>query len=183
MNIIDKSSFPINFYNKSNFYYWVKKGFTLVELILSISLFSTIFLIMTYFVWEVAESKATAESYQEILHNMNFILEKVTRELHGANDLINFSNTSVTTRKPNGTLLTFSFDTVNKTFVAQQDGLEQVVLSTKSVEVTGSFENISDTRRSRNLGIVLSIKSKNPSNISYFSGELTASTAIELTGR
>lgn len=58
----------------------MKRGFTLIELLIYIVLAAIILNVSVYAIWQIIESKAKSVSYNEVLNNSRFILEKISFE-------------------------------------------------------------------------------------------------------
>lgn len=59
---------------------YMKKSFTLIELLIYIALAAIILNVGVYFIWQIIEGKAKSISYNEVLSNSRFVLEKISFE-------------------------------------------------------------------------------------------------------
>lgn len=89
----------------------MKKAFTLIELLLYVSLMVVILNVGIYFVWQIIGSKTKNMVYLEVEKNMMFSLEKISYEAKRAKSLAPFSSVQpspeLTLIKPNNSTVRF----------------------------------------------------------------------------
>jgi prepilin-type N-terminal cleavage/methylation domain-containing protein len=59
----------------------MKKGFTLIEVLVSVSIFSVVMLIATGSVFTIVEANKKTHSLKSVMTNLNFALESMTRDM------------------------------------------------------------------------------------------------------
>jgi len=167
---------PISKYNK--------KGFTLIELIISIVILAVFLLIITYFALDVIGGKVKSQSMQETQQNARFVIKKMTQEIKRAiginiDQSIFGTHPGVLSLKmadenENPTVFDISGDKLRITrgFDSPQE------LTTNQVKVINLvFTNLSQTGSSENIKINLTVEHINPEGRE----EMTAVVNLETT--
>ncbi|MDO8663474.1 MAG: prepilin-type N-terminal cleavage/methylation domain-containing protein [Candidatus Wildermuthbacteria bacterium] len=122
----------------------VKKGFTLIELIIYIAIVAAVLTVSSSFAWNVIQGDTKTMAYREVQQNGRFVMEKITRAIRSG------QNPSIFTVQ-NG--------------IIYQSG---AALTTDQVRVTDlRFTSIADTYR-----INLSIQYFNPAGRDEYSASI-----------
>jgi len=120
------------------------KGFTLIEIMVSVSVFSVIMLLTSSSIYTVFDANRKSQSLRSVMDNLNLSLESMTRTIRFGKDYhcdINFGDpalprdcaggaNSIAVLDSNGTQVRYSFDAVNRKIVRIIGGVSQ--------DVTGS---------------------------------------------
>jgi Tfp pilus assembly protein FimT len=123
-----------------------KKGFTLIELIIYISLAVIILNISIYFIWQMMDSKSRIVAYGEIENNLNFVLDKVSLEAKKAKSLVTPSGSGKESQElllmmPNGQSVRFYLDQGK---VILERNTTKLAITSSRVKVSElTFQNLS----------------------------------------
>jgi prepilin-type N-terminal cleavage/methylation domain-containing protein len=90
-----------------------KKAFTLIELMVSVALFSIVVMISMTAILSVVDSTKKAQSMKSVMNNLNFALETMTRSIKTGTDL-SVDNGGVSTKDQNNTTITYSLGSDDK---------------------------------------------------------------------
>lgn len=119
------------------------RGFTLIEMLVSITLFSIVITIVIGTVLTIVDSNRKSQSLAIVMNNLNFAIESMTRDIktanptsdssYSANNLIiddNTGNNILTLEDSEGRKIVYKHDVTNKTITKNiDDGGDQPILS------------------------------------------------------
>ncbi|MEK9175007.1 MAG: hypothetical protein AAB795_00270 [Patescibacteria group bacterium] len=165
----------------------MKKGFTLVEFILYISIVGVILVSFMYYMIDISSSSTKSDAFAEVGYNGRVAMEKISREIRNAVD-INVG-ASVFDTHPGALSLTTSNPNTNPTTINLSGAVLQIKrgagpvlpLTTSKVEITKLiFSNLSQSGTPGNIKILLTIRYKNPQNIDEFNASTTLESSVSL---
>ncbi len=166
-----------------------QQGFTLMELLVYISLVAGVLLVATTFAWSIIESRTKSFVVQEVQQNERFIIEKITQAVRGAADVtvpaVGVTDTGLTlasndiAKDP----VVFSLDT--GTLSMSEAGGASVVLHSDSINVTDlQFTNLTTPNgKTSNVRVSITLEHINPDNRTEWEFTDTVTTTIELRDR
>ena len=157
-------------------------GFTLIELIIYLALVSMILVSISWLILEIVSGQTGSQSQLEVNYNMRFISQKLTSDIHRAQDIGSLSSSSVTLTMP-GDDIAYVFNTSNGTLERQQGSNPAEVLNTSVVAVQGTFINQSHTNRTKTIGVEFQVSYRNPDNLPDYDASGENSLSIEARGR
>lgn len=160
----------------------MKKGFTLIELIIYLAIVSTVLVSISYLIIEIISGQTRAIAFQEVNQNIRFISQIITRDIREAEAISSLSADSMTLTMP-GDDVVYTFEPSDLTLTRQLGAGAAEVLNTDRVEATGTFSDLSFTTRSANVGVELIIEYKNPDNLQDYKASTTVNFSSELRGR
>lgn len=160
----------------------MKKGFTLIELIIYLAIVSTVLVSISYLIIEIISGQTRAIAFQEVNQNIRFISQIVTKDIREAEAIGSLSADSMTLTMPGDDII-YTFEPVDLTLTRQLGVSAAEVLNTDRVEATGTFSDLSFTTRSANVGVELIIEYKNPDNLQDYKASTTVNFSSELRGR
>lgn len=158
----------------------MRKGFTLIELIISIAIISIFLISVIFLSLQFVEESQKARSFQEVQQNGRFAMERMLQEIRAASDL----NTGASTFNTHPGVLSLAVDdaTKNPTIfdvsggqlrIKQGTGSALPLTSTK-VQVTNLvFKNFSVANRTKNIKISLTVEHDNPANVPIFDADIS----------
>lgn len=166
-----------------------QKGFTLLELVIYITLVVGILVTATTFAWNIVNSRTKAFAVQEVQQNGRYIMDKITQTVRGAQDI-----TTPGTGTSGTTLEVVVRDVAKDPIIFVLSGGELsmsaaggTTYNLHSGAITVSvlqFTNVSSTDdASRNVQVQLTLEHKNPENRSEREFSETFITTIELRDR
>ena len=165
----------------------MKKGFTLVEFILYISIVGVILVSFMYYLIDISTSSTKSDAIAEVGHNSRIAMEKISREIRNTVDIN--TGASVFDSHP-GTLSLKTLDSntdptiinISGTTLQIKRGAGSVLpITTGKIEVTKLiFSNLSQTGTPGNIKIILELRYKNPQNIDEFNASATLESSISL---
>lgn len=160
----------------------MRRSFSLIEIIIYISLAVIILNIGVYFIWQVIESKMKVVAYQEVEKNINFVIEKISFEGKRAKSLGIPSFQGEETDellliKPNGQSVRFYLS--DEKIVIDNNG-QIIFLTTDKTEIKEMiFQNVS-TAASGSFQVRLKIAYKNPEHRVEREASMVAQKTINL---
>lgn len=116
------------------------KGFTLIEMLVSIALFSVVVTVVIGTVLTIVDSNRKSQSLAIVMNNLNFAVESMTRDIKTANPTSNSaygtvmrdsdSNKTITVEDSEDRIVIYSYDAVNETITKKIDsGAAKSILS------------------------------------------------------
>ena len=164
-------------------------GFTLIEVLIYITLVAGILIMATGFAWNIINSRTKAFVVQEVAQNSRFIMEKIVQSTHQATDITvptvgNSDSRLELVMKNNKQDPTIFFLDGNTLKMRQGKGPE-LDLSSSSVRVsTIKFDNLSTPNdKTKNIKVTLTIEHINPDNRQEWQFSDSFETTIELRDR
>jgi len=172
-----------------------KKGATLIELIIYITIVTGILIMASTFAWNIINNKSKSQAVQEVQENGRFIMEKLTQEIRAA-----YNITSVTNTPPKLTLSmkdTNLNPTITEVFYLQNNSLMfsqsnqtyctpavPCVLNSNQVKITNlNFTNLSSGNKTQNIKINLTIEHINPNQRPEWQASVNLESTVELRDR
>lgn len=112
-----------------------KKGFTLIEMLVSIALFSIVITIAIGSIFTIIDSSRKSQTLTLVMNNLNFALETMTRDLKTADpqSLFNSNNTILQLRNQNDKIIRYTFDEENGEILKSVDGGSYVSIISSDV--------------------------------------------------
>lgn len=164
-------------------------GFTLLELMLYITLVAGILITATSFAWTIINSRTKAFAVQEVEQNARLILETITQSAHAAQDITQpaagaaGATLALTMRDPLSSPTTFT--PAGTALTVSAGAGPAVALHSANVQVTSlQFSNLSDAAgTSKNVTVRVTLSHRNPDNRAEWHYERTYTTTIELRDR
>lgn len=161
---------------------WIPNGFTLIDLIIYISIISVVFIGITYFVTDVYSTQTKSNTKMEVVQNTEYIIGVLNQYIHQAQSITSISNQDIELLNPDASTTIIVIDDLAKN-IAIDTGTGSIQFSRNTVEVTGTFTDLSYLTRSRNIGIHLEVRYKNPDNLIDYDSEVIVDTNIELMAK
>ncbi len=150
-----------------------EQGFTLVELLIYISITTLIMVALTSFVADVTKQASRTKVSKEVQQNARLIITKITQDVRTADSVTQVTPTQIDLVKA-GQAISYSWDSVGKT-VNYNDGTGNDPLSNGRVSVT----SLQFTESNEAINIALDVEQKNPSAKPAASSEISlSSTAV-----
>jgi len=159
-NILQKNIFRNHCYNifrkkevRRSFFTTKKTttGFTLVELMVSVALFSIVVAISMTAILSVVDANKKAQSMKSVMNNLNFALETMTRSIKTGTGLVIFQLGYVETTDQDENQIKYSLGTGDNagSIVRVVNGGLQEVLTAPEVQITSlAFINITSSQPS-----------------------------------
>jgi prepilin-type N-terminal cleavage/methylation domain-containing protein len=144
----------------------MKKGFTLIEFLIYISIFASILVLLFGFFWDIIFSNIKGNVIQEIQENGNFSIFKISREIKRAKS-INFppqgsSGNYLSLEMTDSNLNPTVFDFFDGKLRVTQGSNPSYFLTSDSVRVTNlSFSNLSFSQTPGIIEVEIEISSSN----------------------
>lgn len=159
-----------------------RRGFTLIEMIIYLSIVSMVLVSLSYLILDIIGGQTKSTASQEVNHNVRFISQQLRNDITSASDIGSITAAELTLTLP-GDDVTYAFDAGSKTVTRQVGANPAVVLNTQLIDVVGSFANASFNQRSKNVTVELTASRKNPDNIADYNADTTVRFSVELRGR
>lgn len=164
-----------------------KNSFTLLELIIYISIVSIILVIVGNFSWNIIGGGAKTSAYREVQQSGRLIMEKISRYIKMASDI----NSPTAGLAGNSLSLEMSDEEINPTVISLSgnnlviaQGVKQgYVLNSSRVLVNNlEFTNISYVDTPGTIKIIISLGYNNPDNLREYQAEIDLENTISLAG-
>jgi type II secretory pathway pseudopilin PulG len=162
------------------------RGFTLIEVLIYITLVAGILITATSFAWNVINSRTKAFAVQEVEQNGRFIMEKIASMIREAN-VVSYpaaggSDDNLQLEMDDSGTLVNTFRLDNEVIQLQEDVGSFIDLSSGNVLVTNLvFSNVSTPdNRTRNVKVNLTLEHINPENRQEWNYVDNFNTTIEL---
>lgn len=163
----------------------INKGFTLVEIVASLAIFSIILLAVISFLFSMSVSNSQVKASREALENAKRALEEITYEIRSAKSIYTPTTTSSqlsleTSRYiPAGEDDSYvDFYLCSSAICFKKDSQDAVVLTSNSVQITSlSFLQIL-TGTSPSVQVSLTVNYSNPGNKGNSSVSLTSTASL-----
>ncbi|MEK7580085.1 MAG: hypothetical protein AAB465_00510 [Patescibacteria group bacterium] len=171
-------------------------GFTLVELIIYLSLVSLIAVVSISFVWNIVNARIKNEANQEVEQNLRFGLEKITQAIREADDvsamdsIFNVSSGKLTLKYPGKDII---FDApvkiiningqdveIHKLRIKDGDSDPKDLTSNKIDIINFKLTNLTRGLEPKNIKINLTIKHVNPTQNLRWAAEISSETASSI---
>jgi len=162
------------------------KGFTLVELMIYITMVAGILIVATSFAWNVINNRTKSFAIQEVEENGRFIMDKITRTAQGAQSitlpLAGATGSAMDLIIESAPVTTADFILNSEHLQMSDNGGPYLNLNSNNVRVTSlEFKNLSSTDgRTKNIKIILSLEHVNPENRQEWKYSNSFETTIEL---
>lgn len=158
------------------------KGFSLVEIVISLAIFSMILFVMVSLFLAMTTSNSKTKSDREVAENAKIALEKIAYEIRSAKSIYTPTTTanqlSLETSKylPSGESNTFiDFFLCGTAICFKQESKDAVALTTDSVKITSLIFSQISTGSVPSVQISLTVNSGSVNNFSSISLTSTAS--------
>lgn len=148
-----------------------QEGYTLIELLIYISITTLIMVTLTSFVADVTKQATRTKVSKEVQQNARLIITKITQDIRTADDgtiSISPDNSQI-----NLGLKTYSWDSAAKT-VTYNDGTGDDPLSNQKVSVT----NLRFSRNGDGINVALEVQQKNPAAKAAARSDISLSTTV-----
>ena len=155
------------------------KGFTILEVIIYITIFAAILTVAIFFAWDVIGGQTKSVVITEVNQSSRFILEKVSRDFRQATIINSLSPTTVNFNNIDGDTIIYDFDIGANTLTRQFNAESAVVLNNEAVNITGEWADLS-TSQSATISFDLTVEFTSISNQSDWERSLTTSTSYDL---
>jgi len=154
-------------------------GLTLIEVIIYITIVSSILTVAVFFAWDIIGGQTKSYVITEINQNSRFILEKIAKDFRQATTLNSVTESSVSIDLLNGDTVVFNFsmDPDILTYTFNED--DPLLLHSDVVAVTGSWQDLS-TAQSAIVGLNLNIVYIGNSSQSDWQSDMSTMTSYEL---
>jgi cell division protein FtsL len=139
------------------------RGFTLVEFVIYSVIVTIVIGALTLITIDILKARAKIFAMEEVNHNAKFVLEKITKEIREAQQIVNATSSYLKLIDADGDIVEFKLeDGIIKMRRGDSD-FEFFPLSTDSVFVKSlDFTNVSYPNTPGTIRIVMTIKFKNP---------------------
>lgn len=120
--------------------YQVQKGFTLVELLVSVAIFAIVMTISIGAILNIVDSNKKAQSLKSVMNNLNFALENMTRTIKtGTNYEVDGqcsgNGETISVRNSEGQFITYSYDE-NKLFISgDRYGNDSIAITAEEISI------------------------------------------------
>lgn len=165
----------------------MKKGFTLVEILVYIGIFFLVITIIISFVFWLVRSNTKLKVMREALDNANRIMEIITYETKGAKSIYTPTTTSnqlsleTTNYLPEGEETTYiDFYLCDSALCLKKESQDSVVLTSDSVEITNLVFTRIVSGQADCIQIDLSVSYKNPANRSEYRALVDLTSTVSL---
>ncbi len=159
------------------------KGFTLIELIVYLSIVGIILTGISYLILDILKGQASSYSDQEVNYQLRYISGIMVEDIRTASDIASLSEENLILVLAESENIAYSFDENSKNLIRQIGSLEPAIINSENVEITGGFINYSKFNRTKNVGVYLEINYKNPGNIPDYDSSSRVEFTVELRGR
>ncbi len=162
-----------------------KKGFTLVEFLLYLSIFATILSLAGGFLWNIIFGNIKSGSYQEVQQNGRFALLKISQEIKRATGInspsIGSSSNTLSLEMASPSLNPTTFDVADGKLRITQGISGPYELTSDSVTVTNlQFTNLSYQNTPGTIRIEINVEHKNPENRNEYEASIDLKTTVSL---
>lgn len=159
------------------------KGFTLVELVIYLAIVSFVLLVVSGFFYNILLGRSKFSARSEIAYNANFAQKKLAFYIQQAQSLQSVSPQTLVLNLPLTQTVTFDFDAARQKLTMQEGSGPVVDLNTDKVAVSGSFSDLSYSRRSRNILVNLKILTKSSNPAPFWQNETDFKLSFELRSK
>lgn len=154
-------------------------GFTFIELILYIALVSIFLTGAVYFALDIIYGQVRANAEQEVSENIRIAGQRIQVEIRNAKDILSVTPTSL--ELDSGSLGITKIALVGDTIKITQGGVTSNLISSKVEATELLFSNLtSQDKSSKNIGLSLTIKHRNPFQRKEWEERQTLKTSVEL---
>ena len=165
----------------------MKKGFTLVEILVYLGIFFLVITIIISFVFWLVRSNTKLKVMREVLDNANRIMEIITYETKGAKSIYTPTTSSnqlsleTTNYLPGGEETTYiDFYLCDSALCLKKESQDPIVLTSDSVEITNLVFTRIVSGQAESVQIDLSVSYKNPANRSEYRALVDLTSTISL---
>lgn len=174
-----------------------KRGFTLIEILIYITIVAGILVAATTFAWNIIDSKTKTQARQAVDAHALIIMEKLSQSIRAAQSIDPSSSFNVNLADPgsSGQKLSLTmqdaaqnptqFDVTNGVLRITQGAGQPEVLSSNLVRITSlTFQNLSSPNtKTAHIGINITIEYLNSDNRPERNASVTSRTSVELHDR
>ena len=157
-------------------------GFTLIEMIIYVTLVSGILTTMSYLILNLIDGQINIVSETEVNYNVRFIRQLLERDVHAAQSLSVVGSDELTLQTPGG-ILTYRFDATEQKLTRQLDANPPVDVSSDEVLLSGSFSDVGFPGRTATVQADVQIDYRNPGQRSAYDATRFAQFILEAAGR
>lgn len=162
--------------------YNLKSGFTLIEMIIYISIVGIILVSISYLILDIISGQTRGYASNDVNQNIRFISSILTKDIKAAQDISSIAADTLVLTMP-GDDITYNFDALNNKLTRQLGIATAEDINSTRVDVSGSFTDLSYLTRAKNITIELIVEYKNPSNLPDYNASTTVNFSVELRGR
>lgn len=175
--------FKINIFQKIKKHHCKSGGFTLVELVIYLTIVSFVLLVVSGFFYNILLGRSKFSARSEIAYNANFVEKKLAFYIKQARSLQSVNSQILVLNLPLLQTVTFNFDAARQKLTMQESSGPVVDLNTDKVAVSGSFFDLSYFQRSRNILVDLKILTKNSNPALFWQNETDFKLSFELRSK
>ena len=103
-----------------------KKGFTLIEMLVSVAIFSIIITMIMGTIVTITDASRKARTLTEVMNNLNFSFESMTRTLKTAKSIVDVDDDSIEAVDQNGRKVVYTFSENGITKNVEDQGEELI---------------------------------------------------------
>lgn len=164
-----------------------QKGFTLIELILTIALAVIVITSVSLFVIDILKTRAKSTSVAEVQQNVRFTMNKISYYIRNTEGGINAGSSSFSPTDPGTLYLEMGAGAADDVVIDVVSGRVRVTVGGGSSEFLTSdevnvnslvFTNNTASGSPRNIGVELDVEFNNPSNRTEFDYSYSANTSV-----
>jgi len=162
-----------------------QKSFTLIELLLYISIISLVLISITGFFWNIASGNIKESSYQEVQQNGRFVMTKITQEIKKAiginSPVLGSSANSLSLKMSDSNLNPTIFDVSGGKLRITQGASAPIELTTDQVVANNlQFTNLSYLNTPGTIRVETTLENLNPSGKSEYKASIDLKTTVSL---
>lgn len=154
----------------------MRRGFTLVELILYLAIVSVIFAALIPFAWNVIEGGTKSEVQQEVTTNAWFMMEKIKSKIRNARS-VTVVPTELTITNADNSMTTISWVSNN---LQLTEGTSTVNLNSADTTVTGLVFTNLQTTTTKQVQIVFTVNSNYNQARTEYRNNVTLESSAEV---
>ena len=161
------------------------RGFTFIELLLYIAILSSVLVLVSGFLWNIALGYIKENSYQELQQNGRFAFMKITQAVKQSNKIISpvpgVSAATLSLQMDNASLNPTVFDVVGGKLRITQGTAAPIELTTDRMSLSGlKFTNLSYDKTPGIVRVEAQLDSVNKSGLNAYKASMNLVTSIAL---
>lgn len=157
-----------------------KTGFTLIELILYISIVTIMLSALVPFAWTIIDESMKSSIQQEVSSSARYATERIKYEIRNANSINSITSTTLSLNAPTATVISLNSATKKVTI---QIGAEPAVnLNSNDTSVSSlTFTNLtSPSNKSKHVQVAITVGSNLPQNRQEYQQTIAIETSAEV---
>ena len=155
------------------------KGFTLLEVIVYITIFAAILTVAILFTWDIIGSQTKSTVITEVNQNSRFILERVSRDFKQAVLINSITASTINFNTISGDTIIYDFDTDVNSVTRQLNSDVAIILNNSAVQISGEWFDLS-TNQAITIGLDLSVQYTSDSGQTDWEKVLVTSSSYNL---